>query len=185
MSPKHGPIVTGRGPDVSDVIELIETARTVQKRLLLRFGLLLRGGIAVGDLTEYIGEGGRSFTGSGMFRASSVLAQENPSFLVAIDDPILSDLSDGMMRIYPRSVVEGIMSSGTIRVDGYSYAGHLDKDTSFETVAKYIRVYRSYNTGNDPMITSRLVGLMDTYNEQNPDSPLDRRIAFESEDSQS
>lgn len=171
------------GSDVSDVMELIETVRTIQKYLLMRSGLLLRGGIAAGDLTVFIGERGRSFTGNGMSRASDVLGQENPSFLVAIDDSIMSDVSEGLMRIYPRSVVEGILSSKTIIVDGHRYVRYIDGDISSETVAKCIRFYRSHNPGNEPKIISRLIGLIDMHNEQNHDDPLDRRIAFESEDS--
>lgn len=100
-----------------------------------------------------------------------------------------------MMRIYLRPVVEGIISSRTIRVDGHSYVRYLDKDISSEMVTsragecdpshsttKCNRFYRSYNPGNNPKIITCLIEFIDVYNEQNPDSPLDCRITFESED---
>ena len=175
-------VLRTEGSDVSEIMELIETVRTVQKCLLMKFGLLFRGGIAVGDLTEFTSEGGRSFTGNGMSRASRVLDPENPSFLVAIDDSIMSDVKDGMMRIYPQSVVERILSSKTVRIDGHSYVRYLDEDVSSETVAKCVLFYRSYNPYNEPKIISRLTRLIDMYNEQNPSNPLNRDMASGSEE---
>lgn len=70
----------------SDVLDLLDIVRGVQTRLFNRFGLLVRGGISCGRLCQH----DEYFTGSGMSRASSVLEEENPSFLIAVDDSIAS-----------------------------------------------------------------------------------------------
>lgn len=165
--------------DVSDVMELMETARTIQKCLLTKHGLLFRGGMAVGELTEYVTEEGRSFTGSGMSRASTVLNQENPSFLVAIEDSIIAEVKDGLMRIYPQSVAEEILLSKTVYLDGHSYVRYIDGDVTSKTIEGCIRFYKSYNPDNEPKVTSRLVRLIEIYNEQNPDAPLNRDMESE------
>lgn len=167
------------GSDVSDILELMKTVRIVQKCLLMELGLLIRGGIAVGDLTEYNSDKERYFTGSGLSRASTVLNEANPSFLVAIDDNILSEVENGLMRLYPQSVVDGIISSMTVRIDGHSYVRYLDEDVTSKTIEKCVRFYRSYNPDNHPKITSRLVRFIEIYNDQNPDEPLNNIIESE------
>lgn len=155
-----------------DLMNLLDVVRAVQAGLFERFGLLMRGGISYGRLYRH----GNSFTGSGMSRASDVLGQENPSFLIGLDDRIVTVLESWLGGMYPRPVADRILSERIMCENGHSYVRWVGAGTTADTIRGAVTFYQSQLDGPDPKIVSRIVFLIEMYNKQNTGQLLTYRM---------
>lgn len=165
-------ILNRRSSSPVDLMNLLDVVRAIQAGLFERYGLLMRGGISCGRLYKH----GNSFTGSGMSRASDVLGRENPSFLIALDDRIVTVLESWLRGMYSVPVADRVLSERIMDVNGHGYVKWMNERITSVLIKDAVTFYQDRLDEPDPKITSRFVFLIEMYNSLNAEQMLTYRV---------
>ena len=161
---------SGSGP--ANLRDLLDIVRKAQAHILREYGFLLRGGISEGDVTLIDG----CVTGNGVSRAETVSGDDNPSFLIRVDDRLLEELRSWVKGMYDDESAESVLSNYVLQVEGHWYIRYLDEGVTPQRVVDTVAYYQSQPGGDDPKVIARHVCLIEMFNSQDLYPALRYRI---------